>query len=252
MTKGATLYAEAHEAWSQFHVPESTFDAAIAARGGSVEDANEIYLACGCAAGMTAAIRCFEDRYFGCVPSVARRLGLSSSDADEIAQTLRQRLFVGVEGETKVTDYAGRGQLAGLIQVAATRIGLNLKRARARIADEPVSEVPVEANDSAYAKAEYREHVRRALEDTAAAMTPRDRTVLRMHLVERASIDDIAAVYRVHRATAARWVTAARDILIRESRDRFLVLAKLETDDTAGLASFVESQLTLSLDRILA
>jgi hypothetical protein len=30
------------------------------------------------------------------------------------------------------------------------------------------------------------------------------------------------------------------------------VLAKLATDDTAGLASFVESQLTLSLDRILA
>jgi RNA polymerase sigma-70 factor, ECF subfamily len=251
MTKSATLYAEAREAWSQFAVAEDVFDAAMAARG-NVGDAAEVYLACACAAGVAIAIRCFEDKYFRCIPAVVGRLGLSASDADEIAQTLRQRLFVGTDGVPKVTEYAGQGQLAGLVQVAATRIGLNLRRGRERIADEPAPDAPSEANDAAYAKAEYRAHVRRALEDAAAALPARDRTILRMHLVERASIDDIAAVYRVHRATAARWVTAAREALIRESRDRFLTLAKLEDDDTPGLASFVESQLTLSLDRILA
>lgn len=252
MTKTTSLYAQGREAWPQFRAPEPAFEAALASRGGVVEDVAELYLACGCAAGITAAIQAFEQRYFGCIPSVTSRLGLPASDVDEIAQTLRQRLFVGVDGEPKVTDYAGKGQLGGLVQVSATRIGLNLKRGRKRIADKPiVDHATVQPNDAAYTKAEYREHVRRALEETAAAMPPRDRTILRMHLVESASIDDIAAVYRVHRATAARWVIAARDVLIRESRDRFLALTKLETDDAVGLASFVESQLTLSLDRIL-
>jgi RNA polymerase sigma-70 factor (ECF subfamily) len=143
--------------------------------------------------------------------------------------------------------------MAGLVQVAATRIALNLRRGQARRDDGPPPEAtPVPAGDAAYAKAEHREHVRRALEDAAAALPVRDRTLLRMHFVERASIDDIAAVYRVHRATAARWVNAARTTLIEQSRDRFLAISQLEPEDTAGLASFVESQLTLSLDRILA
>lgn len=230
------------------------FAAALAARGGTVTDAAELYLACACAVGDASAIRAFEDRYFGCIASVSRRLALPGGEADEIAQTLRQRLFVGHDDRPpRVTEYAGRGQLAGLVQVAATRIGLNLRRGRARLSDDPAPDsAPTLATDTVYAKAEYREHVRRALEDAAAALPVRDRTLLRMHLVERASIDDIAAVYRVHRATAARWVTAARAALITQSRDRFLALAQLEADDTAGLASFVESQLTLSLDRILA
>lgn len=67
--------------------------------------------------------------------------------------------------------------------------------------------------------------MKHAIEDAAAELAPRDRALLRLHLVERASIDDIAALYRVHRATVARWIQSAREI--------------------------VESELTLSLSRVL-
>jgi len=89
------------------------------------------------------------------------------------------------------------------------------------------------------------------IEDAAAGMSARDRALLRLHLVERASIDDVAAVYRVHRATAARWIQTARETLTSHTRKNFLAGADLDTHDEAGLASLVESQLTLSLSRIL-
>ena len=228
---------------------EDVFDAA--ARGhASVTDGAELYLACACATGSADAIRAFEARYFTCILPVVRRIGLPDDDANEIAQTLRQRLFVGGE-RASVVDYAGRGQLGGLVQVAATRIALNLKRSKQRIADEPPAEVPVVATDTVYAKAEYRDHIKRAIEAAAAALGARDKTLLRMHLLERKPIDDIATVYRVHRATAARWVQAARETLIANTRDHFADAAKLAPDPHGGLASFVESQLTLSLSRIL-
>jgi RNA polymerase sigma-70 factor (ECF subfamily) len=247
---GSDLYAQGRAAWPKLDVSQPAFDAALAERG-DITHGDELYLAIACAAGETAAIQAFEARYFTCIAPVTRRLALGDDDAREVEQTLRQRLFVAHDGAPKILAYAGRGQLAGLVQIAATRVALNLVRGRRRIVDEPIAEVPTAANDTIYAKAEYREHVRQAIEGAAAALDARDRTVLRMHLVDRASIDDIATVYRVHRATAARWVTAAREALVATTRDRFLEAAQLAPDDSDGLASFVESQLTLSLDRIL-
>jgi RNA polymerase sigma-70 factor (ECF subfamily) len=250
--------AGAHEAaaavvaaWPEIELSDADFTAGVA-RAAAAADAGELYLACACAAGNAAAIRAFEARYFTCIASVVRWLRLPDDDAHEVAQTLRQRLFVGGVAEAGVLAYAGGGRLAGLMQVAATRIALNLRRGRHRVADEPAPDMPSVAIDTVYAKAEYRERVKQAIEDAAAALAPRDRTLLRLHLVERSSIDDIAALYRVHRATAARWVQAARETLVAHTRTNFLSATKLDAHDEAGLASFVESQLTLSLSRILS
>ena len=226
--------------------------ARAAARASATADPGELYLATACSLGDAAAIRAFEARYFTCIASVVRRLQLPANDADEVAQTLRQRLFIGGLAGAGVLEYAGGGRLAGLVQVAAMRIAINLRRGRHRIVDEPTPEAPVAAIDTVYAKAEYREHVKQAIEEAAAALPPRDRTLLRLHFVERSSIDDIASLYRVHRATAARWVQAAREALVTRTRSTFLSATKLDAEDEQGLASFVESELTLSLSRILS
>ncbi|HET9990724.1 MAG TPA: hypothetical protein VFQ65_19475 [Kofleriaceae bacterium] len=214
-------------------------------------DEAELALAMACAKGDTDAIRAFEARYFGCIAGIVRKLRLPDDDVHEVAQTLRQRLFIGGVESAGVLAYAGGGRLAGLVQVAATRIALNLRRGRHRIADEVAPEPVTAGGDTVYAKAEYRERIKQAIEDAAAALSARDRALLRLHLVERASIDDVAALYRVHRATAARWIQAARDTLTTHTRKNFLATVAIDAHDEAGLASLVESQLTLSLSRIL-
>jgi RNA polymerase sigma-70 factor (ECF subfamily) len=244
-------YERGRAAWPRIEVSEDDFAAGLG-RASSTADPGEVYLACACAAGDATAIRAFEARYFTCIAPIARRLQLPDVDAHEVAQTLRQRLFVGGIATAGVIGYAGEGRLAGLVQVAATRIALNLRRGRGRFTDdEPAPETPSPAGDAAYAKAEYREHIKRAIEDAAAALSPRERTLLRLHLVERSTIDDIAARYRVHRATAARWVQAAREALVAHARKHFLSATRLDDGDEGGLATFVESQLALSLSRIL-
>lgn len=246
------MYLKGREAWPQIVVDEAAFTAAVN-RAPEAIDGPELYIACAAATGDTAAIRAFEARYFTCIAGVAKRLSLSSDDANEIAQTLRQRLFIAQDGKpADVIGYAGSGRLAGLVQVAATRIGLNLRRGRKRIADDVVPDAPTVANDTMYSKAEYRGHIKTALEDAATMLEPRDRTLLRLHFVDRASIDDVATLYRVHRATAARWISVAREALVANTRQQFLAATKLDAGDDAGLASFVESQLTLSLSRILS
>jgi RNA polymerase sigma-70 factor (ECF subfamily) len=248
---GPSLYTQGRAAWPTIELAETAFAEGIQ-RAAATDDAAELYLACACALGDAVAIRAFEARYFSCIASTVRRLRLPDDDAGEVAQTLRQRLFIGGLANACVLAYAGGGRLAGLVQVAATRIALNLRRGRHRIADEPVPDATGIANDAVYAKAEYREQVKQAIESAAAKLTSRDRTLLRLHLVERASIDDIATLFRVHRATAARWIQAAREQLVAHTRHNFLTATQLEPHDEAGLASFVESQLTLSLSRILS
>jgi RNA polymerase sigma-70 factor (ECF subfamily) len=246
-----TAYQQARVAWPELEVAEADF-ALAARRAAATLDPAELYLATACATGNAAAIRAFEARYFASIAGIVRRLRSPADDADEVAQTLRQRLFVGgVEG-AGVVAYAGGGRLAGLVQVAATRIALNLRRGRHQIADEVAPEPASAGGDAGYAKAEYRERIKEALEEAAAALSTRDRALLRLHLVERASIDDVAALYRVHRATAARWIQAARDTLTAHTRERFHATTAIDPHDEAGLASFVESQLTLSLSRLLA
>jgi RNA polymerase sigma-70 factor (ECF subfamily) len=247
----ATLYLHGRAAWPAIEVAEDEF-AAVARRVPAATDGAELYIACACAAGDAAAILAVEARYFACIAGGVRRLRLPEDDAHEVAQTLRQRLFVGGTARAGVIEYAGSGRLGGLVQVAATRIALNLLRGRRRIADEIVADAPTAASDAVYAKAEYRDAIKRAIEEAAATLAPRDRTLLRLHLVERSSIDDVAALYRVHRATAARWIAAAREALVARTQKRFLETVRLDARDDLGLASFVESQLTLSLQRILS
>jgi len=57
-------------------------------------------------------------------------------------------------------------------------------------------------------------------------------------------------MYRVHRATAARWVAAAREALFEETR------ARVESVGVAGneltsIVRLVQSQIHLSLTRLL-
>lgn len=76
--------------------------------------------------------------------------------------------------------------------------------------------------------------------------------ILRLHLVEGLSIDSIARICFVHRATVARWIVRLKKTLVSRVRDR--LIEKWQIDDTA-LPSFrmlVDSQMDLSLERLLA
>lgn len=218
--------------------------------------ADEIYLACACALRDAAAIAVFEKRYFGVIAPVLSRMALTRDQIAEVEQQLRIKLLVA-DGEQppRVVGYAGEGQLGGLVRVAALRAGLNMLRDAGKLEhdDAGFEDLPISADtpEQSQQKAQHRAAFKAAFEDAINVLESRDRSLLQLSIVKGASIDKIAAVYAVHRATAARWLQTARDNLTKIVHRRLGERLNLPVDQLGDLFPLVESRLELSLDRLL-
>ncbi|WP_395812894.1 sigma factor-like helix-turn-helix DNA-binding protein [Archangium minus] len=58
------------------------------------------------------------------------------------------------------------------------------------------------------------------LAEALAALPSRERTVLRLHLVEGLSLERIGTVYRTHKSTVSRWLARAREEVLAGTRSR--------------------------------
>jgi RNA polymerase sigma-70 factor (ECF subfamily) len=77
------------------------------------------------------------------------------------------------------------------------------------------------------------------------------RAVLRMSVVDGLSIDEIGAVYGVHRATAARWVQRACNTLYGETRTLMTERLALTATELDRVTALIQSQLSLNLSQLL-
>lgn len=224
----------------------------------SVLDGPELWLAVGCAQGLAVATAALDAEY---LVGLDRALGAMKLDADrvgEVRQRVREKLLIPQDGATKLEQYAGRGQLASLVQVVAVRTALDLIRAAGRAPDQPDVGNAVEAMLDEHAgpelaaiKSQHAEAFKSAFASAVEALEPSDRGLLRLHVVDRLGIDAIAALHGVHRSTAARWLQAIRErlgtALRRRLRDR-LGSANLDID---SVIRAVDSQVDLSFSRLL-
>ncbi|MCW5806225.1 MAG: sigma-70 family RNA polymerase sigma factor [Deltaproteobacteria bacterium] len=206
------------------------------------------------AAGDTAALVRYEQELVPMIASHLRRRGHTPDEAADIQQTLRARLLVdGGAGAPAVAGYEGRCALRSWVLVIALREAV---RVRQRSAREPALDdddlvALAERSDTTVAdaldKARYRDVFRIAFRTALATLTPLDRNLLRMNVLDGVSIDGIAAVHGVHRATAARWLDRAREtvaLAVRRDVMRQLGADPFEADD---LLRWVQSRIDLSL-----
>jgi RNA polymerase sigma-70 factor (ECF subfamily) len=219
----------------------------------------DLYLACGCAEGDPAALAAFDASVLGQVPPVLLRMGLSASQVDEVVQVMRTKLLVADEHKERplLATYAGRGALVGWVRTAARRTALSLRRNKDEQiggTDERrvVENIPLPADaELDYIKSRYQAAFKQAVEDAIATLDAEQLSVLRMHYTEGLSIDRIAALLSVHRATAARRIRAAADAVRAETRRLLHARLQLRSGELDSLAGLVQSQLHLSLGRLL-
>ena len=88
--------------------------------------------------------------------------------------------------------------------------------------------------------------------DAVQVLSARERSLLRMSLIDGLSIDEIAPMYQVHRATVARWLEAARERLAAVTRSRLAQALKLEPDAVDSLLASVQNGFDLSLSQALS
>lgn len=219
--------------------------------------AEDLFVAWACSVAEPAALAVVEARYLPDVDGVLGKMGLSRDNIGEVKQRLRNVLFVGDEtAPPRIGDYRGIGDLRAWLRVSAMRSALKLLRkgAKETSADDAVLQMRAEADDPelAYMKASYRSAFKGAFQEALESLLPRERTLLKQQIVDGLGIDELGTLYDVHRATAARWLQAAREKLLNRTRRAFVVRTGIAVDECESIMRMVRSQLDLSLHRRLA
>ena len=249
-----TLYAQGRAAWPAIDLDLATF-AALAAGpvGGSRLDevrASELYLAIACQARNDQAILAFDRHYLSRLAPALIRRGQDSARAADVVQAVRLRFLVGEAGRTpRIAEYNGRASLATWLHVASMRIAISAERKYSR--ETAVDDLAVVASTASpeldLLRLQFGRELESAFRATFEDLTPRERNLLRHHVVDRIGIDRIATLYGVHRATAARWVAHARQSLLEGVRRAMQDRLQLEAAELESLFYQLRSKIEISL-----
>jgi RNA polymerase sigma-70 factor (ECF subfamily) len=214
--------------------------------------AADLWLACGCARAVPAAVRAFE-----AILERELRLGLAGlelrgAEPEDLAQELRVRLLVG-EG-ARIAAYGGRGPLHAWVRVIAVREALQLRRRLGREVALPDDDGLIGITgdpELERIKTLYRDEVRAAFRAGLAALDERGRNLLREHYLAGLSLEQIGALRGVHRATVARWILRAKDRLHQRTRAHLEAQLRSSRAEVDSLIRLLESQLDVTLARAL-
>jgi RNA polymerase sigma-70 factor (ECF subfamily) len=221
----------------------------------------DLYLACASARGDDRALAILEREFLRGIPSAIARLRLARSSVDEVQQLVRERLLLGKGGAApKIAEYSGRGPLASWVRVVAKRSALNFMRTRDGathpdevLADRALAGMPSGTGDPELdvVRARCAGEFKAALEGALAKLPAEERTLLRLHYVDGLNIDELGGVYRVHRATIARWIAKTRDGLLSETRRVLTKELRLTNKEFQSLVASMQSQIHVSIHRLL-
>ena len=221
--------------------------------------AADLYLATACASGAKAAIAILDAQLPELVRPALIRIGVLAADVDEIVQRVRVALLAPDEhGVCGIASYTGRGDLRAYVRAVAVRRALKrIERETPPPNDDQMmllARMP-DANDGAdvqLLKQRWADDFRIGFARGTAALSPRERTMLRQHYVDGLSVDMLAPLYQVHRATCARWIEAARNKILHGVREYLRTERGLDATELERALALIRSQLDLSMSRHFA
>lgn len=258
----ARIAAAGRAAWPTVQINDEVIAQRLAARlredpETKLEELHDkdLYLAFALAEGNDAALRVFEAELVPQIDVALRRLRLAGGTADEVKQALRFELLA--DERKRIGDYAGRGELAAWLRVSATRKALKTIRKVDR--EETLDEILLDhwpnatpGPESKHLRTQYTAELKKAIREAFAALEVRQRNLLRQHIIDELTIDDLARLYRVHRATCARWLADARADLGKHTRKKLVAsLGLAKKDEMDSMLRFLDSDIELSISRIL-
>ncbi|MBK7828847.1 hypothetical protein [Nannocystis sp.] len=258
-------------AWPELRVARAEFAAALAQRlawaspgalaaGLATLDHAGLWLAHACVLGDSKALARFDARCIADLDAALRAAGVPDGQVAEAKQRVRHKLLVaGPEGPPRLASYAGRGDLRGFVRVVAVREGIGLLRQTARreahelpAADEQLERATVgEDPELLLIKERHRAVLREAFAEALAQLEGRDRTLLRLSVVEGLTIDQLGAAFQVHRATAARWLAGVREGLYRATRRGLMARLQIDRGEFESLVRMIQSRFEISVCEIL-
>ncbi len=259
------VYQEAQLAWpgvsldfERFVAHAQDVDFALSPATGEPEPANvaDLYLACAAGHGDRLAQEALEEQYVGPARFSIKRLDARPEFIDDVMQELRAKLLL--PPDPRILRYSGRGPLLAWVRVAATRIAIDALRAvREVVGRETPDPDALEQVDFGpevqMLRAAYRDAFKQAITAAVAALSPKDRNLLRRHLIGHMTLEEMAAPYGVHPATIARRLMVLRGEIATAVRDHLAVRRRAHDGATSleSLAQAIRSEVYVSLAPLL-
>ncbi|MEM9860819.1 MAG: hypothetical protein AAF938_04335 [Myxococcota bacterium] len=245
MTSSETLrnqYDAACARWPTLRVAFGAFESHV---GGPVTHAADAFIVVAYLTGSQGA----ADLLVNMVHELSASI---PGESDELAaRCIDHLLFATGAHPPRIASYRGRGRLRTWLRVVASRLSVDSHRGQPNaLAEPPSGFIAAAANpEDAVARAELQAIFSAAAEAAFSMLDRRLRRWLRYRYVNGLSIDDAARMQGVHRATAARQMSKAEDVLRKRMYEE---LAERLRD--RGLAPSDAALLTnaeLSLSRLL-
>jgi RNA polymerase sigma-70 factor, ECF subfamily len=257
----AALCAEAAAAWPGVRVDPAEVVRALAGKLAGEDPpsltaaaATEVHLAIACARGDNAAVAAFDRAYLEVVPQALSGMRLPAATVEDVRSAVRDKLLLA-DGDRapRILEYAGRGRLRGLVQVTATRTAIDRIRLEEREAELPARELSAPGDLAlSLIKDQFREAFAAGFQRAVAAASRRDRNLLRLHFLGGVTLEQLAQMYGVHRATIVRWIAAAREAVFAATRAHVAETLAPSADELDEMFALVQSRVELSVERLLA
>lgn len=261
----AHLIERALAAWPGIQLPSEQFVSFLArhlpVEGAQAEEfsalrGNELYLVCAYGRGDEIAYKILETQYMPKVRQALLRLSTPPQVMSDIEQELRRHLVEMHDPAVLRRGYSGRSSLAGWLCLSAIRAArLRSKRGQRELPLEQaalaVMSGPGKTAEVDLLTQHYKEEFQSSFAHAVAALSARERNLLRYHFLMNLSIDQVARIYSIHRATAARWIGRAQDRLVTQTRRQFLARVHASPESLAEVMELIQSQLSLNLGRLL-
>lgn len=232
----------------------------IAGSKGAPAHVEDLYLACGCARALPAALEAF-DALLTDVAAWIKHVSTSPDLVDEVRQQLRERLLLAPSpgARPRVAEYGGAGSLRAWLRVTAVRTALNLGRHRNERCTESIDQAEREHTLTALSPgpelrllcASHQAALSRAMRDAFSWLPREERLALRMHYAARLTVERIARATRVDPATVKRRLSRARTNMRNETRRLLSERLRLSLSEVDGLIEVLRAGFDLSLTVLL-
>ena len=255
------IVRSARLAWPTVHVDPERFMAHVVRHvpeGLAIEAALEqmhtedLYLAHACALRDPNALVAFERHCMQGLETLVARYGGCSDFAMEVKQRVRERALVGDAGPPRIEQFSGRGDLRSWTRVMAIREALAMVR-------KPRDEVSIDEDarlqsfvtqgdaDIEHAKAHYVNEFKLAFSEAIRRLPDREQTLLRQHVIDGLTIDQLSVLYGVHRASAARNLQRVRQVVLAATRQRLVSRLGVRPSEVDSLLRLIRSRLEITL-----
>jgi RNA polymerase sigma-70 factor, ECF subfamily len=258
----ADQYATGAAAWPTVTLTQEQFIEHLARRinSRSAEPADrvlvtmpaaDLYLVAACSDNDAAALTAFRDAFIPTLLQALGKLALAPATIDETVQRVLVMLFVGDGGPPQILGYGGKGTLRSWLRSIAIRTGRRLAGVEldSSPGDDDLAELPAAVGDPELEllRARYSDQVRIAFAAAFAELSERERNVLRQYHIDGLTIDQLAGLYQVNRATTARWVAGARLAIVTRTRKHLVEQFGIAATEVDSSIRLVRSQLAVSV-----